>query len=116
MSLSLYMDHHVPWAITRGLRARGIDVLTADEDGAARLDDTSLLERATSLGRTLFSQDNDLLAVAHHWLRDGRQFAGLVYASQLGVTVGQAVRDLELLALVLAPEEIRNRMEFLPLR
>jgi hypothetical protein len=28
MSLSFYMDEHVPKAITNGLRIRGIDVLT----------------------------------------------------------------------------------------
>ena len=33
--LSVYMDHHVPAAITEGLRSRGIDVLTAFEDGHA---------------------------------------------------------------------------------
>ena len=55
--VSLYMDHHVPSAITAGLRKRGVDVLTAEEDGSARLDDDPLLDRATSLGRVLFSQD-----------------------------------------------------------
>jgi hypothetical protein len=29
MALRLYMDHHVPRAITNGLRLRGQDVLTA---------------------------------------------------------------------------------------
>jgi hypothetical protein len=27
------MDVHVPWAITAELRLRGVDVLTAQEDG-----------------------------------------------------------------------------------
>ena len=63
--VSLCMDHHVPSAITAGLRKRGVDVLTAEEDGSARLDDDPLLNRATSLGRVLFSQDQDLLAIAH---------------------------------------------------
>jgi len=34
MPLKLYMDHHVPRAITNGLRLRGIDVITAREDNA----------------------------------------------------------------------------------
>jgi hypothetical protein len=29
MTVSLYMDHHVPKAITVGLRLRGVDVVTA---------------------------------------------------------------------------------------
>ena len=37
MSLALYMDVHVPAAITRGLRRRSVEVLTAQEDGTATL-------------------------------------------------------------------------------
>ena len=29
MPIKLYMDHHVPRAITTGLRLRGVDVITA---------------------------------------------------------------------------------------
>jgi hypothetical protein len=39
MSIAFYMDHHVPRAITVGLRLRGVDVLTAYEDGQSELAD-----------------------------------------------------------------------------
>jgi predicted nuclease of predicted toxin-antitoxin system len=55
------MDVHVRRAVTTALRLRSIDVLTAQEDGAAELDDELLLERAAKLGRVLVSQDEDLL-------------------------------------------------------
>ena len=114
MTLSLYMDHHAPSAITAGLRQRGIAVLTAAEDNADTFEDEELLERATSLGRVLFSQDQDLLVITHQWLTAGKDFAGLVYAHQLAISIGQAVRDLELLAHALEPEDMRNRIEYLP--
>lgn len=79
------------------------------------MDDDQLLARATQLGRTLFSQDRDLLVLTEQWLRTGRNFAGLIYAHQLGITIGQAIRDLELVAQALDPEDIRNRIEFIPL-
>ena len=56
MSVGLYMDVHVPAAITRGLLLRGVDVLTAQIDGTTELPDPDLLDRATELGRVLFSQ------------------------------------------------------------
>ena len=34
MAIPLYTDQHVPRAITTELRLRGVDVLTAQEDGA----------------------------------------------------------------------------------
>ena len=49
------MDVHISAAITEGLRLRGVDVLTAQEDGARRLPDPALLNRATELGRVLFT-------------------------------------------------------------
>lgn len=55
MSVSLYMDVHVRRAVTLALRLRSIDVLTAQEDGSAELDDDRLLQRATLLGRILVS-------------------------------------------------------------
>lgn len=114
MSVALYMDHHAPGAITHGLRQRGVDVLTALEDGTDQLDDEQLLERSTQLDRALFSQDRDFLAITNHWLQSGREFAGLVYAHQLGISIGQAVQDLELIAKALDPVDMRNRIEFIP--
>lgn len=83
MSLSLLMDVHIRWAVTDGLRRRGVDVLSAQEDGSAQLDDASLLDRATSLGRVLFSQDDDLLAEATRRQRAGEPFSGVIYASSI---------------------------------
>ena len=46
------------------------------------------LQRATDLGRVLVSQDEDLLREAVRRLRESKDFSGLVYAHQLGVTSG----------------------------
>ncbi len=116
MSLPLYMDQHVKAAVTDGLRLRGVDVVTAMEDGTDRWKDETILARATELGRVVFTQDDDFLAIADQWLVDGRNFAGLVYGHQLGVTIGQAIRDLELLSKVLDVHEMLNHIEFIPLR
>ena len=115
MSLGLYMDVHVPAAITRALVLRNVDVLTAQLDGTTRLDDAALLDRATAVGRVLFSQDDDLLAEATRRQRSGQHFGGVIYAHQLGITIGKAVNDLEILAQVGTPEEFANRVEYLPL-
>lgn len=115
MSLRLYMDHHVKAAITIELRKRGVDVITALEDGASEFNDEALFERATALGRALFSQDRDLLEIAHRWLEAGHEFSGLIYAHQLRVSVGQAVGDLELLTQVLDSEDMTNQVVFMPL-
>lgn len=90
-------------------------VITAQEDGAAMWPDDRLLDRAGELGRVLFSQDDDLLAEAEFRQREYRAFAGVIYAHQLAITIGQCVRDLELIAKAAEPEDLRNRVEYLPL-
>jgi hypothetical protein len=109
------MDHHVRGEITQGLRRRGIDVLTAEEDGTKRLSDPDLLSRAAALGRVLFSNDGDLLAEAHRRQRAGEGFAGLVYAHQLAITIGGAVTDLELVMTAYEEADMQNHVEYLPL-
>ena len=80
MSLSLYMDVHVPRAITEGLRLRGVDVLTAQEDGTGEATDSDLLNRSTAVGRVLFSMDSDLLREAARRQGLGQPFSGVVFS------------------------------------
>lgn len=113
--LRLYMDVHVKAAITAGIRRRDINVLTAQEDSAQRLDDVSLLERATARNRVLFSQDDDLLIIARHKQICGEIFSGLIYGHQLAATIGKYVIDLELVCKALDAEDMTSRIEYLPL-
>ena len=101
--------------MTEGLRLRGVTVLTAQEDGAGELSDEALLGRATARGAVLFTQDDDLLREAAQRQQRGEAFAGVIYAHQLKVTVGQCIRDLEILALAGEPEDFANRVDYLPL-
>ena len=116
MSLALYMDVHVPMAVTEALRRRGLDILTSQNDGTATQGDEILLARATELGRDQFSQDQDFLRIAAEWQRQGRPFQGVLFAPQQGVSLGGLADDLELLLTCCEPEELRDRITYLPLR
>lgn len=114
--VGLYMDVHVPAAITRGLRLRGVDVLTAQEDGSARLDDPELLDRAGELGRVLFTQDDDLLVEAAERQGRGLGFAGVIYIHQNDIVIGRCIDDLELIAGACTSAELEGSVRYLPLR
>ena len=113
--IPFYMDEHVPRAITNGLRLRGIDLLTVQEDDFSRKSDSELLDRATLLMRVLFTHDDDLLAEATERQRNGRKFCGVVYAHHMRVSIGQCVKDLEILSKHGDIEDVRNQIVFLPL-
>lgn len=114
MPVSLYMDVHVPQAITDQLRRRGVNVITAVEDGTDEFEDHDLLEHVRPTGHVLFTQDIRFRALAEDWIRQGRPFAGLVFGRQLGGSIGQFVHDLELIAQASEPAEWDNRVEFIP--
>jgi Domain of unknown function (DUF5615) len=115
MPLAFYMDHHVPRAITLGLRLRAVDGLSAYEDGASELEDATLLDRASEWGRVLFTRDDDLLAEAAKRQREEIPFHGVIYAHQLRVSIGRCVQDLEILAKAGEPADLLNGVIFLPL-
>jgi len=73
------MDVHVPYAISFGLRLRQVDVVTSQEDGTTELEDSDLLDRATELGRALFTQDTDFLRLASERQRNEIEFAGIIF-------------------------------------
>ena len=115
MSVSLYMDHHVESSISKELRRRGVDVLTALEDGSARLDDETLLDRAGLLGRILFTRDADFLMIAARRQRASESFAGVVFAHLMRVNPAQCIDELSLIASAGVSEDFINRVTHLPL-
>ena len=116
MAVQLYFDVHVDKAIHDQLRLRGVDVLRAQDDEADEFPDEDLLQRATDLGRVLFTQDLRFKALAEDWQRQDRNFAGLFFGNQLGVTIGTYVKDLELIAKASDPVDWAKGVLHLPFK
>jgi len=115
MGVSLYMDVHIPMAITRQLRLRGVDVVKATEEGTNQLPDDRLLALAGTQGRVIFTHDIRFKALAENLQRAGQPFAGLIYGHAEGASIGQYVRDLELIAKTCESSELSNTVIHLPL-
>jgi predicted nuclease of predicted toxin-antitoxin system len=111
----LYLDENVHGDVARGLARRGVDVLTAQADGRDATPDPEVLDRATELGRVLFSQDEDLLAEAHRRQDAGIPFAGVVYTHQDRLSVGELIRQLQVAAEAGEPGDFQDRVTYLPL-
>ena len=110
------MDVQIRLALTEALRLRGVDLLTAQQDGATEVSDSDLLDRATALGRVVFTHDQDFLRESAWRQQRGQFFTGVIYAHQIRVTIGQCLKDLELIAQVGNPEDLANRIIHLPLK
>lgn len=113
--LAFYFDHNMLGPLVHGLRQRGVDVLTAHEDGTSRLDDRTLFDRATHLGRIFVTQDRDLLRIVDELLTEGRSFTGLIYCRAAGVSTGVLLDHLEMAAKTMTWEEMASSTLRLPL-
>ncbi len=111
--MALDMDVHVHSGVTEGLLSRGVDVLTAQEDGTTQIEDPDLLDRATALHRVLFTNDQDLLRIAAARQQLGTPFAGVIYAPQTSPP-GRVLRDLELCALACELDDFVDGVTYLP--
>lgn len=116
MPVLLYPDVHVDKAIHDQLRLRSVDILRAQDNGAAEMTDAELLQHTADLGRVLFTQDIRFKAMAEEWQRRAKPFAGLLFGNQLGLTVGVYVKDLELIAKSSETAEWANVAQHLPFK
>ena len=114
MAHAFYMDHSVHGAIVRGLRRRGVDVLTAQEDDYHAMPDPSIIDRATELGRIAFSQDRDFLRDGTRRQREGVPFYGVIYARQDG-PIGTYIEDLHVISELEGLENLHGIVRYLPM-
>jgi hypothetical protein len=108
MAIKFYTDEHVSPAVIKGLRTRGIEVLTAREAGLLETPDEQHLELAAAQGMVIFTQDVDFLRLH----ASGASHNGIIYAHQQ-TPIGQVVRGLMLIYQILTPEEMENHVEFI---
>lgn len=103
-----YTDEHVPNSVVKGLRLRGIDVLTTKEAGMLGATDEEHVAFAKKEKRVIFTQDEDFLRLHS----EGIEHSGIVYSHQR-TSVGDKVRGLVLIHQVLNLDEMKNHLEFL---
>ena len=88
---SFLTGEHIPTAIARGLRARGIDASTAGEAGQLGTSGTALLAFSRAHGRVLITADADHLRLH----AAGVAHAGILFAppdAAIGLLIGGAMR------------------------
>ena len=101
-------------ALVRGLRARGVDVVTALEEGMIERDDDEHLELAAEMKRVLYSFNvADFYHLHSKYLSEGKEHSGLILTRQQQFTIGEQLRRLLRLIAKVSADEMKNRVEFL---
>ncbi len=115
--LRLLIDEDVHGDIVDGLRRRqpNLDLLRVQDVGLRNTPDPIILEWAAQQGRVVVSVDKKTLAV-DAWSRviNGLPMPGVAILRIL-LTIGQAINELELIALIGNPDDFRDQVIYLPM-
>jgi predicted nuclease of predicted toxin-antitoxin system len=109
------MDAHLKGAVSRGLALKGVDVLTAQDDGNDSLEDGLLRLRATELNRILVTQDEDFIGIAKRLTEERIPFTGVIYLHQNRLSIGELIHQLEVVAGASDMAEWSSRLLYLPI-
>ena len=76
----------------------------------------SRLLNLCSLEQILFARNNGFVTIANLYFETSKSFSGIVYAhQQMASSIGDCVRDLEIIAQTCMIEEFINHIGYLPL-
>ena len=106
--IKFYADEHVPKAVIRGLRQRGIDVLSLSEARLLGASDEEHLRVANAESRVVVTQDTDFLRLHAR----GLPHAGIVYVPN-NKSIADMIRELMLIHQVRKVEDMLGCIEYL---
>ena len=109
VAITLYRDENISPKIAEQLRLRGIDAICVHDLGLLGDEDANHLKRASEMDRILVTTDVDFLRLA----AEGILHKGIIFGIQQDHTLGDWVKNLELICFILAPEDMDNHVEYL---
>jgi hypothetical protein len=102
------LDENLSPKIAEQLQRRGIDAVCVRELNLLGDADENHLERATEMGRVLVTTDVDFLRLA----AAGVSHAGIIFGSQQDHTLGDWVKNLELICFIYGSQDMMNHVEY----
>ena len=115
--LRLLIDEDVHGDILNGLRRRqlALDMVRVQDVGLSHTPDPIILEWAAQQGRVVVSVDKKTLAVdAWDRVARGLPMPGVAILRIL-LSIGQAIDEMELIALAGTPDDFQDQVIYLPM-
>jgi hypothetical protein len=115
--LRFLADENFNFDIVRGVQRRNslVDVVRVQDIGLTGANDPTLLERASQSSRVILTHDvSTMTHYAYERVRAGLPMPGVFEISR-GVSVGQAIEDVLLIAECSLEDEWEGQVRYLPL-
>jgi predicted nuclease of predicted toxin-antitoxin system len=118
--MRLLLDENFNNNVLRGLLQQRpeLDVLRAqDVPEIAGKDDPTLLEWAAEQERVLLTHDvRTITRFAYERIREGKRMPGVIEVKLLGIQIGIVVEDILIVVEANVPDELENRIIYLPFK
>ena len=112
-ALRINTNENIHVAEPSSLSRRGVDSWTARNSGNLGLSDVEHLEYANKEKAVVLTHDTDFLRLAGDWEAAGKSHYGIIFTHEQFMSLGEMIRRLQDLALILEAEDMINRVEFL---
>lgn len=107
--VTIQADEHIPYAVVKGLRSRGVEIYSLDEEDLKGILDEPLLQFCLEQGRILLTNDTDFIE-----LTKSRKHAGIIYLTEQLTPIGEIIRSVLLILNRHANEEFPNSIFYIP--
>jgi hypothetical protein len=115
MQIKLFIDEDMmSRSLIKGLRARGIDVISVLDEQRIGFDDASQLKYSTQLNRVLCTSNiRDFYQLHVEYIEQDRKHAGIIFVPQKRFSVGEQIKRLLVLIATKSPDQMQSNVEFL---
>jgi predicted nuclease of predicted toxin-antitoxin system len=108
--MKIYADENVESSVIEGLRRRGIEVISALELGYLSKPDDFHIKKAYEMKAVILTHDIDFLRIAS---RPDFNHSGIIFSHPEKISIGQCIREVELITKILTEKDMVNHIEFL---
>lgn len=114
-AIRLYVDEDASeHAVIRGLRARGVDIVTTAEADRLGTSDSEQLDFAVGQNRAIYTfNTGDFARLHREYLEQGRDHHGIVVIPDQRCSVGEKIRRVARLVASVNAADMVNRIEYL---
>ncbi len=106
MSITIQADEHIKKAISDGIKRRGVELYTVEEEKIKGESDEDLLQFAEKENRVILTNDSDFLEVDLH--------PGILYITSQYAPIGDVVREVVRHVDQYTKEEFQDTIFYIP--
>lgn len=106
MSITIQADEHIKKGISEGVKRRGVEIYTVEDEGIKGKSDEALLQFAKQKNRVILTNDSDFLEIEDH--------PGILYITTQYASIGEIIKEVVRHVDQYTKEEFEDTIFYIP--